>query len=79
MAHFYFHTWQGERRLADEVGMELPSQAKAHEFAARDLGEMARDALHGAPKAATFGIDVADAEGVILARLSLSFGLEDYG
>ena len=77
MTHFYFHTWRGEERLADEVGLDLLSQAQAHDLAARDLGEMARDTLHGSSKAATLGIDIADGDGAVLARLSLVFTLND--
>ena len=76
MTHFYFHTWRGGRRLADEVGLELPDQAQACDLAARDLGEMARDLLRVSDRAATLGIDVVDLEGDLLARLRLDFTVE---
>jgi hypothetical protein len=76
MTHFYFHAWRGDQRLADEVGLELPDQAQACGLAARDLGEMARDLLHGSAKAATLGIDVVNVEGAFLARLRLDFTVQ---
>lgn len=76
MTHFYFHTWRGDQWLADEVGLELWDQAQACDLAARDLGEMARDLLHGSAAAATLGIDIVDVEGAFLARLRLDFTVE---
>ncbi|MBI1684133.1 DUF6894 family protein [Caulobacter hibisci] len=77
MTHFYFHTWRGDQRLADDVGLELRDSEQAQDLAARDLGEMARDLLHGSSQAARLGIDIADAGGVVLARLTLVFTLEE--
>ena len=76
MTHFYFHTWRGDQRLADEVGLELRDQAQARDLAARDLGEMARDLLHASATAATLGIDIVDVEGAFLERLRLDFTVE---
>jgi hypothetical protein len=77
MTHFYFHTWRDNERLADDVGLELRDPEQAHGLAARDLGEMARDLLHASSQAARLGIDIADAAGVVLARLTLVFTLEE--
>jgi hypothetical protein len=76
MTHFYFHTWRDERRSADETGLDLPHQTQAHDLAARDLGEMARDLLHVSPKDVALGIDLTDAEGGLLARLRLVYTLK---
>lgn len=77
MTHFFFHTWQGDQRLADDVGLELRDPEQAHGLAARDLGEMARDLLHGSSQPARLGIDIADAGGVVLTRLTLVFTVEE--
>lgn len=76
MTHFYFHSWRGDLRLADDVGLELGDQAQARGLAARDLGEMARDLLQASSKAATLGIDIVDVEGELLARLRLAFTVD---
>ena len=76
MTHFYFHTWRDDQRLADEVGLDMPSQALACDLAARDLGEMARELLHVSSKVATLGVDIADTKGMVLARLRLEFVVE---
>lgn len=76
MTHFYFHSWRDEQRLADEVGLELPDLAQACDLAARDLGEMARELLHVSSQVATLGVDIADTQGAVLARLRLGFTVE---
>jgi hypothetical protein len=76
MTQFYFHTWRDDRRSADETGLDLSHQAQARDLAARDLGEMARDLLHASPKDVVLGIDIADADGRLLARLRLAYTLK---
>ena len=76
MTHFYLHTWRGDQRLDDEVGLDMQSQAQACDLAARDLGEMARELLRVSAKVATLGIDVADIDGAVLARLRLGFTVD---
>lgn len=76
MTHFFFHTWRDDQRSADETGLDLHHQAQAHSLAARDLGEMARDLLHGSSDDVVLGIDIADADGALLARLRLAYTLK---
>jgi hypothetical protein len=75
MTHFYFHTWRGDERLADESGVNLADQAQAHSLALRGLGEMARDFLHTAPEGEWLGIDIVGSDGAVLERLRLDFSL----
>jgi len=79
MTHFYFHSWRGDERLADELGLELQGPAQARDLAARDLGEMAREHLHASSEILTLGIDIANAEGAVLARLRLNFSIKALG
>lgn len=76
MTHFYFHSWRGDHRLADEVGLELGDRVQACDLAARDLGEMARDVLQASSQAETLGVDIVDLDGTVLARLRLNFSVE---
>ena len=76
MTHFFFHSWRGDQRSGDDVGLDLAHRTQAQDLAARDLGEMARDVLHGSAMAMTLGIDIADADGLLLARLRLAYTFE---
>jgi len=76
MTQFYFHTWRDDQRLSDETGLDLPHQTQAHDLAARDLGEMARDLLHVSAKDVALGIDIVDGDGALLARLRLAYTLK---
>ncbi len=76
MTHFYFHTWRGEQRSADETGLDLAHESQARDLAARDLGEMARDLLRASPADMALRIDIADAEGALLATLRLDYYLK---
>ena len=77
MPRYYFPTWQADRRIQDDEGVELATTGEALVLAAQSLGDLARDLLFGAAETGlAMGVDVVRADGVVLARLRLDYRLE---
>lgn len=71
MRRYYFHVYHNDDGSIDTEGVELRSDAAAWSEATSSCGQMIRD-LDGSLRVdSSWRMDVADASGTILFRLSL--------
>ncbi|WP_210340231.1 DUF6894 family protein [Microvirga splendida] len=68
---FFFDTHDGNRSIADKVGLELESLEAAKAVAQAALAELVRDALP-ADDRRTFIVSVMDEAGQVVVRTTLS-------
>jgi hypothetical protein len=76
MPRFYFDTYDGDRFLADETGIEFEHIKAAKAEAQKALPDMARDALPDGSHR-TFVVSVRDEAGQVVLRVALSLVVEE--
>jgi flagellar basal body-associated protein FliL len=76
MPRFFFDTYDGDRFVSDDVGLELDNVASAKAEAQRALPEMATDALPD-DSHRTFVVNVRDETGKVVVRIALSLVIEE--
>ena len=76
MARYFFDTFDGERFVRDDIGVEFESLESAKAEAQRFLPEMASDALPDGNHR-TFVVSVRNEAGYVLMRMSLSLVVEE--
>jgi hypothetical protein len=72
MTRFYFHLVEGDDRLADEEGIELPDLASAREEAERAAREVLADAIKAGLPSVPDAFVIADEAGRDIARIALA-------
>lgn len=75
MARFFFDTYDGNRLISDNEGIELQSVEMARNEAQKALPDLARDALPGGDQK-TFIVSVRDEAGQVIIRAALSLIVE---
>ena len=73
MPRFYFQSWDGERALDDENGIELESLEEARAMAVLALAELAREILPQACDGRTIKLCVLDGGAVPAFAFRLTF------
>ena len=76
MPRFFFDTFDGERLVPDESGIELENIDAAKQEAQHALPDLARDALP-ATNHRTFVVNVRDEAGQVVLRAALSLVVEE--
>jgi hypothetical protein len=76
MPRFYFDTYDGDRFLPDETGIEFENIKAAKAEAQKSLPEMARDGLPDGNHR-TFVVCVRDEAGQVVLRVALSLVVEE--
>lgn len=76
MPRFFFDTYNGERFLPDESGLEFANLEAAKDEAQKALPEMAREALPDG-NYRSFVVSVRDEDGSVVVRMSLSLVVEE--
>jgi hypothetical protein len=76
MPRFFFDTYDGDRFLPDEVGVEFESVEAAKLEAQRSLPEMAREVFPEGNHR-TFVVSVRNEAGTVVVRMSLSMVVEE--
>ena len=76
MPRYFFDTYDGDRMVPDEVGLELPDIAVAKVEAQKALPDMARDAMPDSNHR-TFVVTVRDDAGTVVVRAALSLMVEE--
>jgi hypothetical protein len=76
MPRFYFDTYDGDRFLLDEAGVEFETLEEAKAEAQRSLPEMAREELP-CSNHRTFVVSVRNEAGGVVVRMSLSLVVEE--
>ena len=75
MALYYFDTWQGDRVVSDNEGVECADDETACGAAAKALLEVARDVVNGT-ESCELSVEVSDAQKKPLCRATLQFEIE---
>jgi hypothetical protein len=73
---YFFDTYDGDRFLPDDTGLEFESLEAARAEAQRSLPEMAREVLPDGNHR-SFVVSVRDEAGVVRVRMSLSLVVEE--
>ncbi|KFG68726.1 hypothetical protein [Microvirga sp. BSC39] len=76
MARYFFDTFDGERFVRDDVGLECETLEEAKSEGQRALPEMAREVLPDGNHR-TFVVTVRDEVGTVVMRMSLSLVVEE--
>ena len=76
MPRFFFDTYDGDKLIPDDVGLELESLEVAKTEAQKCLPEMAKDALPDGNHRA-FVVNVRDEAGKVMLRMALSLVIEE--
>jgi hypothetical protein len=76
MPRFFFDTFDGNKLVSDEAGLELESVEIAKAEAQKCLPEMAKDALPDGNHRA-FVVNVRDEAGKVMVRMALSLVIEE--
>lgn len=76
MPRYFFDTYDGERFLPDETGLEFEGLEAAKREAQRTLPEMAKEALPDGSYR-SFVVSVRDETGTVVVRMSLSLVVEE--
>jgi hypothetical protein len=76
MPRFFFDTFDGNKLVSDEAGLELDSVEIAKTEAQKCLPEMAKDALPDGNHRA-FVVNVRDDAGKVMVRMALSLVIEE--
>ena len=76
MPRFYFDTYDGDRFLPDETGIEFKDIKAAKDEAQKALPDMAKDALPDGNHR-TFVVSVRDEAGQVVLRVALSLVVEE--
>ena len=71
MPRYFFDTYDGDRFVSDDVGLQLRDLAAAQAEAQTALPDMARDALPDGDQR-TFVVMVRDEAGQVIARAALT-------
>jgi hypothetical protein len=76
MPRYFFDTYDGDRFLPDDVGLEFAGLEVAKQEAQKALPEMAREVLPDGNHR-TFVVSVRDEAGTVRIRMSLSLVVEE--
>ncbi len=76
MPRYFFDTFDGERLIPDELGLEVQDLSAAKAQAQRALPDLAREALPDSNHR-TFVISVRDEAGNVMLRAALSLVVEE--
>jgi hypothetical protein len=76
MPRYFFDTYDGDRFLSDDVGLEFAGLDEAKAEAQKALPEMAREVLPDGNHR-SFVVSVRDEAGVVRVRMSLSLVVEE--
>jgi hypothetical protein len=76
MPRYFFDTYDGDRFLPDDVGLEFAGLDEAKAEAQRALPEMAREVLPDGNHR-SFVVSVRDEAGTVRIRMSLSLVVEE--
>jgi hypothetical protein len=76
MPRFFFDTFDGNKLVSDEAGLELDSVEIVKAEAQKCLPEMAKDALPDGNHRA-FVVNVRDEAGKVMVRMALSLVIEE--
>jgi hypothetical protein len=76
MPRYFFDTYDGERFLPDEIGVEFENLEAARLEAQRSLPEMAREVLPDGNHR-TFVVSMRNEAGAVVVRMSLSLMVEE--
>ncbi len=73
MPRYFFQSWDGDRFVPDDEGLELEGIEDARALGARALGEMAKDSLPASSDDRVLGICLTDGSDKPVLELRLVF------
>jgi hypothetical protein len=76
MPRYFFDTYDGDRFLPDDIGVEFENLEAARAEAQRSLPEMAREVLPDGNHR-TFVVSMRNEAGAVVVRMSLSLVVEE--